>query len=530
MKRIVIIGGGFAGVFAARRLRRILPSQGFEIELFSDRNYFVFQPLLPEVAAGTINSEDAVASLRSLLPGVHVREASVIAVDFDRQEINYVHGMRRRALKTRYDHLILAGGQASRLERFPGFESHSLAMRDLSDAYLLRNHVIGCLELADTTQIEAVRKEALTFVVAGGGFSGVETMGEIVEMVRKASRQYPSIDMRQVHFLLIHGGDHLLPEMPRRLGEYACRHLEKYGVDVKLNTRLASASMNKVNLDTIPPIDSRTLVSTIGSGPSSFTESLNLPLKGGRLITDATFRVPGRTNVWALGDIAAVPMADGTWAPPTAQFAIRQAKVLADNLLCAETGRPLIAFQHRPLGMMASLGSYRAVAAIGKFEFCGLFAWLLWRSFYIAVLPGFSTRLRVALNWLFDYFLPRNLVHMSEAKPGGCKKRRYQAGDIIFSKGQFIDGFYAVISGRLKFEGERLDGSLLTKEFGPGEHWGEWIITHGGIITGRLQAVEATEVLVMNTDDYNLLRHSLPGFDRYFSSIDPERYSRHTRQ
>ncbi len=521
MKRILIIGGGFAGVYAARQLVRRLNSGDFEVELFSERNYFVFQPLLPEVAGGTINSQDAVAPLRALLPGVRVREATVFKVDFERREVGYVHGLRRRPLLRTYDHLVLATGQTARLEQFPGFEAHSLAMRDLSDAYRLRNQVIGCLELAEATEIETIRQEALTFVVVGGGFSGVETMGELVELVRRACKSYPSISPEKIRFVLIHRGSRLLPELPAQLGEYAYKHFERNGVEVKLGTSVEGASMNRVRTHVNHFIDCRTLVNTVGSGPTKFTESLTLQMLRNRIETDAMLRVVDKNNVWSLGDIAAVPMGNGEWTPPTAQFAIRQAKLLATNIHNLESNQPLERFRHSPIGTMASLGNYRAVASIGRFNFQGLCAWLLWRSFYIALLPGFSTRLRVALNWLFDYFLPRNLVHMSESRYGGCRTRRYETGDKLFLEGHFLDGLYTVIRGRLLFEGKGLDGTPFAQEVGPGEHCGEWLLEQGDITTARLSALETTEVLVMDSSDFRLLRSNLRGFDQILKASDP---------
>lgn len=524
-RRIVIVGGGFAGVFAARELQRRLPTTRYQIELISARNYFVFQPLLPEVAAGTINSQDAVAPLRALLPGVRVREAEVISADRNNQQIAYLHGRRRRALTLGYDHLILAGGQSYRPDMMAGFLSHSLPMRDLNDAYRLRNHVIGCLELADATDDPVIRQEALTFVVAGGGFSGVETTGELVEMIRRACRYYPSIKDVEVRFHIIHSGAHLLPEMSLKLGQYAEQHLKRHGVKIQLNTRLTGATSHAVHTDQ-GQIQCRTLVSTIGSGPSPLAEKLGLPLRRGRIITDSSLRVSGEQCIWAIGDIAAIPLASDRIAPPTAQFAIREARVLAGNVQRLEQGKALKPFHYQPLGSMASLGHYSAVASVCGIHFQGLFAWLLWRTFYIAILPGFATRLRVMLNWAFDYFLPRNIVNMGEPEPRGCEERVYNAGDVLFRKGQFLDGFYTVIDGQLEFDGERQDGEQVRKIINPGDHWGEWILDHGGITTGTLCAVSTSRVLVMASSDFRLLRKTLPAFERYFATIPEQHYSR----
>jgi NADH dehydrogenase len=287
-----------------------------------------------------------------------------------------------------------------------------------------------------------------------------------------------------------------------------------------LNSRVMGASLHRVRIDADKAIICRTFVSTIGSGPSLFTESLQLPMIRGKVKVDSMLRVAGYPNVWTLGDMAAVPLPTGELTPPTAQFAIRQAKLLAANLLRLEMGKDLQPFDHHPLGMMASLGSYRAVASVGSFKIHGLIAWLLWRFFYIALLPGISTRVRVGLNWLFDYFLPRNLVHMNTPNIGGCGKRLFEAGDVLFSPGQFVDGFYVVIRGRLRYSRMHDSEVLFTRDYCAGDCWGEGVLGHGNTISGEMQAAEATEVLVMNATDYAMLLDSLPGFSQAYSAND----------
>ncbi len=238
--KVVIIGGGFGGMFTAKKLHKL--SQGdLDIELISKINYFVYQPLLPEVAAGTLNPQDAVTPLRNLLKGVQVRLAEVTDIDFDAKQITLLQGQRKILQRVDYDHLVITTGQVANLSLFPGFEHHSLTMKDLSDAYRLRNRVIECMEMADVTRFPDIKQRALTFVVGGAGFSGVETMGELAEMVDRILPEYPNIQRHEIRLVIIQIGHRVLPELPEHLSEYALNQLEKRGVEVWLNTGIHSA-------------------------------------------------------------------------------------------------------------------------------------------------------------------------------------------------------------------------------------------------------------------------------------------------
>lgn len=523
--KVVIIGGGFAGVYTARALSE-LADQTIDIELICDRNYFVFQPLLPEVAAGTINSQDAVTPLRQLLPKVRVRLAEVIGVDFKHKQVRILQGRRRIPQIVAYEHVVLASGQVTDLSRLPGFSDHSLTMKDLSDAYRLRNQVIRCLELADVTEFTEIKRQALTFVVAGGGFSGVETMGELVEMVHRTRKLYPGIGEGEVRFVLVQRGDRVLPEMPEKLSRYAFKNLSARGVDVKCNTAIKQASATAVLTDQGEVIPTSTLVTTVGNGPAPFIEQLDLPLARGKIRVQQTLAVEGYCDVWALGDIALIPMGEDQYAPPTAQYAMREAKAVAENILKCMRGENTVPFAYTPRGMLASLGNYSGVAQLYRFSITGLPAWLIWRAFYISMVPGISTRLRVAINWCFDYFMPRSTVYLEQGKTPACRYRYYASGEEVFASDQLLDGLYIVLKGRLKMTGTRRNGDSFERIIAAGDHWGEWILTHDGVTTGRVEALESSQVLVLPKDDFMRLKSALPGFDQYFSNLDPERYSR----
>lgn len=526
-RRIVIVGGGFGGAFAARYLRRRAPA-GVDIELINSTNYFVFQPLLPEVAAGTISAPDAVTPLRQLLPGVRVRMGTVTGIDREARCVHLLQGSFRKQQSSSYDHLVVAAGQRTNLDIAPGFAEHALTLRNLADAHELRNKIIRRLEHADVTTDPVIKQRLLTFVVGGGGFSGVETIGEISEMIQRTLRFYPNIDKADIRAVLVQAGDRLLPELPEKLGRYAERILAQRDVRIVLDTRVASVTANAVFLSTGERIESCLFVSTVGNGPTRFAESLGLPLERGKLVVDRTLRVAGTDDIWALGDVALVPLDDDRtrFAPPTAQFAVREARCLADNVLAVDRGRTPRPFAFAPKGAMASIGGYKGVAELFGVSFSGLLAWLAWRFLYIGMLPGFSTRLRVALNWLFDYFLPRSIVQIANQTSASAVTRRYAKGDVISAPDQFVDGFYTVLDGYLESrvpQGEGRDD--FVRVLGPGDHWGERLAGGSARTRGSLIATDDASVLILKSEDFTQLRAAFPVLDDYFDHISDKIYA-----
>lgn len=528
--RVVIIGGGFGGAFAAKYLRRYAP-RDWNIELINSTNYFVFQPLLPEVAAGTISAPDAVTPLRSMLPGVKVRMADVIGVSRENQEVHFLQGSKRIPLSVNYDHLVIAVGQQTNLARTPGLEEHSLCMRDLSDAHALRNHVIQCLEHADVTEDEDLKRRLLTFVVAGGGFSGVETIGELLEMIHLTLKFYPNVRSEEIRAALVQRGQRILPELIPRLGEYAQRKLGGRGVEVLLGKSIQSATATAVYLDDGSCIETQTLVTTVGNGPRPVSETLGIELQRGKIPVDEYLRVSGSTRVWSLGDAALIPLShhedeERRYAPPTAQFAVREARCVARNIIAAHMQQSPSSFTYRPRGTLASIGNYKAVAEVFGIRLSGLFAWLLWRGFYIGMLPGFSTRLRVALNWLFDYFLPRSIVQIANSGLPATCYRRYARGDVVCRPGQLVDGLYTIVSGYLESRiPDPATGEDFVRLLGEGDHWGERSLSGRFETQGTLTAVEDTRVLILDQADFRNLRTAFPPLNNYFKHISDKIYA-----
>jgi NADH dehydrogenase len=481
--QVVVLGGGFGGVFTAKHLRRHA-GRDVDIVLISRHNFFVFQPLLPEIAGGSINPGDGVTPLRRFLPGVAVMVAEVREIDLGAKTVNVTLGRAGGIRTVPYDQLVIALGQEVDLSRTPGLADRALVMKGVMDAFHIRNQVLGCLEDANATNEPRRKQSLLTFVVIGGGFTGVETIGEVQELIRNSLKYYPNIRADEIRTILIQHGTRILPELPGHLATYAADQLRRRGIEIRLNTGVKAATPAGVETDSGPPIDAGTIVAAIGNAPSPLIQSLPLALDHGRIVVDRCMRVHGRADVWALGDDAHIPLGDPkdanvAYAPPLAQFALREAKVLARNILAHLEGRPLTAFEHRSLGSMAALGGRRGVADIMGVRVSGFLAWVAWRLFYLSLLPGIATRIRVAADWLLDLLVSRSTAEIRAAQPASGQVR-FLAGDVVIEPGIEPDGVYVVTAGMFEV-GARPDDAaapgpgeraLPPRKMGPGEHFG----------------------------------------------------------
>ena len=532
LPRIVIVGAGFGGAFTARYLSRLYRGK-IEIELINNNNYFIFQPLLPEVASGVVNAQDAVTPLRAMLPKVRHRQAEVKQIDFDHKRVHVLQGRRRRMIKISYDHLVLAVGQRVDLSLFPGLAEHSLSMKTLADAFSLRNRILQCLEFADVTGNPKLKRLFLSFVVVGGGFSGVETLGELQDMIRRALRYYPNIKLSEVRCTLLQRGDRILPELPSSLADYACRKLSKRGVEILLNTSLHGATGAYVETGDGRIIPTATIIATIGNGPIPLlVEHPRLHLERGKVPVNRCLQVEHLDSVWAVGDAALIPMHnDGeepVYAPPTAQFAIREAHRLAHNIMAVLNDRPVQAFQYKSQGMLASLGAYQGAADIFGIRISGVSAWAVWRGFYMLKLPGFATQLRVALNWIFDYFIPRTIVEIEQPERPAVRFANFRKGDRLFDRGELLDGFYLVLDGQLEVRTPDPGGGKdFVKIVAPQQHLGDRIVSYNTVCRGRVTALQNTEVMIINQQDFVRLRKSFHLLDNYLREQTGKKYPSH---
>ncbi|WP_345599863.1 NAD(P)/FAD-dependent oxidoreductase, partial [Thermocatellispora tengchongensis] len=409
--RVVVVGGGFAGVAAARRFERLaLRGHRLDVTLVSASNYLLFTPMLAEVASGALQARHISAPVRAAASHTRFRHGTVEQIDPVRRTVTLDAGSGRpEALP--YDHLVLAVGSVAHAAGLPGVDEHAFTLKDLGDARVLRDHVLALLERADLEPDDRKRRQLLTFVVAGGGFAGTEAVAELFDLVHSVLPYYPGIGEGDPRFVLVHSGAMILPELPPELGAYALERLRARGIEVRLGVRAAGAGPADVRLTSGELISTRTFVWTAGQRANPLAATLPAERgRGGALVVDATMRVPGLEGVWAVGDCARIPAPDGGTYPPTAQHAQREGRQVADNIAAVVSGRAPRPFAFRTLGVFVALGHRTAAGEIRGRRFSGLAAWMLWRGIYLAKLPGIEKRARVLFDWALDLAFPRDIA------------------------------------------------------------------------------------------------------------------------
>ncbi len=412
--RIVILGGGFGGLATALELEKALARRSdLEVTLVNRENFFLFTPMLHEVAASDLDVTHIVNPVRKLLKRVRFFEGEVASIELEKKTVFVTHTDGSHGHELPYDQLVLGLGSVTNFFGLPGLAERAFTMKSLGDALSLRNRLIANLEAADFECASGLREPLLTVVVAGGGFAGVETAAGTYDFVREALPFYPHVSGELIRMVLVHPGPHLLPELGEKLGTYTGRVLEERGIEVRLGTRVKAVTQAGVELSNGERIETTTLVWTAGSSAHPLLDALSLKKEKGRLVTDEYLRVPGASGLWAIGDCALIPdRRRGGYFPPTAQHALREGRVLARNLLATMERRPLKAFVFTTLGQLAAIGKRRGVARIFGWNFSGFFAWWLWRTIYLAKLPRFEKKVRVALDWTLDLVFSKDLVQL----------------------------------------------------------------------------------------------------------------------
>lgn len=413
-KKILILGGGFGGMYTALELEKTLARDAdISITLVNRENFFLFTPMLHEVAASDLDLTNIVSPVRKLLKRTSFFAGDVESIDLDRKKVVLNHGTPgRHSHEVGYDYLVVALGAVTNLSKPAGLEGRVMTMKSLGDAIALRNRIIARLEEADTECAGDLREPLVTFVVVGGGFAGVETIGAVNDFVRDALRHYPNIKPQHVRMVLIHSGQVILPELGEELGRYADRKLREQGVEIRTGMRVGSVNDDGVMLSDDTFIKTRNIVWTAGTTPHPLISMLPCQRENGKLCVNEYMELKGRENVWAVGDCALVPdiRNTGKFHPPTAQHAIRQGAVLAHNIESAIRGGQRMPFDFVTIGLLASIGRRDGVAKVVGFKFSGFIAWFMWRTIYLSKLPRFEKKLRVALDWTLDLVFHKDLV------------------------------------------------------------------------------------------------------------------------
>lgn len=511
---IVIAGGGFAGAYCARALGRALGRVEGEkrVALVAERNVLVFQPMLAEVAGATLSPVDVVNPLRHFCRGVVVLQGSVHSIDWPGRTLALDGGRFSRNHPVQFDHLVLALGSVTDLSKVPGMAEYGWPMKNVADALRLRSALINRMEEANLVEDPLVQARLLTFVVVGGGYTGVETAGQVLDLVNEASGYYVNLRVLKPRVILVHSREELLGEIGPELGGYAKEVLVERGVELRLGARVTEVTATRVVLNDGTSIEANTVVSTIGNAPNpvvlDLCRQLGLEAEHGRIPTGADMRVRGETHLWAVGDCAAVPWNDrGTvkTSPPTAQFAFRQGAQVGRNLARRLRGKPIRDFHYRYLGQLATIGDRQAVAEILGFHFRGFIAWWLWRTIYLAKLPGLSRKLRVMIDWTFDLFFPRDISVMMPPPEDLLRAIHLEKGELLFEADSALKAFYYVRRGSLIYtapgQPERVlpAGTVIDRDFAGAE--GRW--------PGRAVAAESADVSVFRGRLLQLLDEDL---------------------
>lgn len=415
-QKIVILGAGFAGINVAQELSTLLPaSEDGHITLIDRNNFLLFTPMLTEVAGGELDPHHIVTSPRRLSPRIRFEEAKVHGIDLANKsvvlDVGHNGGGTRRI---KADQLVIALGSVSNYHGVPGLREHSLGMKDIRDATTIHSRVLECLERASEEDDPAVRRELLTFVVGGGGYTGVETMAAMNDLVRGTVKYYPTLRMEEIRTIIVHPENRLLPELSPDLAAYAQEKLQQRGVQVLLNTKITSAAESYVEIEPAQRIATRTIVWAGGVKPNPLLESLDCKRGShGGIVVDACCAVPDHPGVWALGDCAEVPKpgSNGTYAP-TAQNATREGSLAARNIVSVLRGQAPRRFAYKPVGELALVGRHSGVAKLYGQHFSGFLAWAIWRAVYLSKMPGMAQRSRIAIDWLLDLIFGRDVAEL----------------------------------------------------------------------------------------------------------------------
>lgn len=414
--RIVIIGGGFAGLYTALELeKRLKGKEGVSVTLLASENFFLFTPMLPEAGASSIGTRHIVSPLRKLLRRTRFAEVTVENIDLKAQVVSARHSLTGEPRQFSYDYLVISLGGITNYFNIPGAAEYSIPFKTLGDAIYTRNHTIDKLEEA---AVEPERAgELLTFAVVGGGLTGVEVVGALNDFVREAAEYYPEIDRKQIRVMLIEAGPRLMAEMSENLSAFAEKVLIERGVDVRTSTAVRKVERDGFELSSGERIKAQTLIWGAGVAPNPLIAHLDAPKERGRILVNQYLEVEGYENVWAIGDCAHIlNPRTGKPHPATAQHAVREGKRVGRNIAAHFDAAKRETFDYNTMGQLAIVGERTGVADVMGYRFSGLMAWFMWRTYYLLRIPQLEKRIRVMMDWTLDLFFTRDLVQLAVSR------------------------------------------------------------------------------------------------------------------
>lgn len=518
-KRIIIVGGGFAGVKCAKTLRQKLSKEEAQIVLFNSENYMVFQPLLAEVVGASISPDPISVPLRQMLPGIYCRTEDITKINMEEGYVEY-SGDQSLIGRMDYDHLVIASGSDVNLGQIPGMADHCFPLKTVGDAIALRSHIIQQMENAEISDDEARRPWYMSFVVVGGGFSGVEVAGEINDLINDTHRYYRNISKDDLKVTLVHSRDQVLPEVSPKLRDFARDKMEKAGINIELNRRVSYVTKEGVGFGDGTTINGATVVCTVGNAPAKVVEALDAQEERGRLLTETDMRVRGHNNVWAVGDCAVITNGyDGSTCPPTGQFAERQGRQAAHNIVRVIKGEDTKPFYFKPLGQLCAIGGHNAVAEFLGLRISGFLAWFLWRSVYLFKLPSFSHQVKVGFDWAWEIFYSRDLAHPRIIQTERISRSHLKPGDYVFRRGDPSDSFYIIESGEVEIVGysDGNGGENIVGILGKGDFFGEMALLEHRNRTSSVRAKTDVELTVLGRKVFEQISGTLAPFKEFLA-------------
>lgn len=429
-QRVLILGGGFGGAYAAQKLSSSLPKD-WDITIVDRNNFLLFYPLLVEAGVGSLEARHVVVPTRKFLKRGELIMAEVQSVDLASQSVRIKVDGADRPERLHYDHLVIAVGSTTRFPKIPGLKEHAFQLKSLADGVELRDRGIRLLELANTIEDPVKRREILRVVVVGANFTGMEFAGEYQDFLHDASKAYDNVSADEVNVVVVEMADRILPALEPELAEYAHEHLTRRGLDIRTKTSVTEVGEHHVVLTTGERIETHTTVWCAGIAPNPVLDEIaDLPRnRHGYIECDPDLRVSGFENVWSVGDIATVLDAEGKPYPATAQNATRQGTVCAENILRSIEGQATEAFRHKGLGSFAALGCRSAVAKVFGIRLAGFPAWFMYRTVYLMKMPSWSRRIRIVMDWTTDLFFRREPVQLGIRRGSRQVDRAETEGD-----------------------------------------------------------------------------------------------------
>jgi len=484
--------------------------------------------MLAEVVSGSIEPPHILNPIRKLMRHTSFHQCTIEAVDTENREVVVRYpGGHSHVDRIPYDHLVVAVGSSTDLSNLPGMAEHAFPFKTLGDAFLLRNHLISILERVEVEDVAEERPLLLTFVVVGGGYTGVEVAAEINSFVREAAESYPRVDPREIKVILLQGAGRILPELTEELAEFSRRVLERRGIEIRLNTLVKGATADSVILSDSERIRTKTLVAAVGTAPNRLLDSVpGVKDRKGRVVTDENLAVPEHPGTWAVGDCAAIPdVRKGGTCPPTAQYALREAKHVARNIIASIKGEALRPFSYRSLGVFVPLGRFSAAAEVLNFKVSGFLAWWLYRTYYLFQLPRLERKLKVVIDWTLELFFKRDIVRMDITRSEGTSRAHYEANEIIFNEGSLARNFYIILNGDVQIFRQQDDQEIEQATLGPGEFFGERSLLRGGQHSASARALSALDVMIMPGADFAALTKSSTLFGELLEDVLEQRSS-----